>query len=262
MAAVVGRAEPVSAADISTPPPPVEAPPPPAEFDWTGFYIGAHLGFGLDHFGFKYAINAPTTGFSGTGGITSNGPIAGVQTGFNYEIPIGFLPGGIVLGLEGTDSWSGIRGVTTVTDNSPVGNAVFGTRFLNFGTISIRAGYALGPFLLYVTRGLTYGVVESTYQVSTATGFSSAGSKTVARSGTPLHVGAVGFGAEYALTPNWTIRAEYLYEGLIANYQVFQPAAHTVIGFGTRTMYHIGRVGLTYKFDWPWSRAPALSSFF
>ncbi len=69
---------------------PVTAPPVQTTFDWTGFYIGAHAGFG------RGAPNAvlidPATG------TTSNvfdGMIAGVQAGYNYR-----LASGLLLGVE------------------------------------------------------------------------------------------------------------------------------------------------------------------
>jgi outer membrane immunogenic protein len=61
-------------------------------------------------------------------------------------------------------------------------------------------------------------------------------------------VGNVGIGVEFAMAPNWTVKAEYLYEFITANRVDFRSPGGTNFGFGTRTMYHIGRVGLNYRF--------------
>ena len=230
--------------------PPVFEPPPPAEFSWTGFYIGVHAGGGFDHFAFSDAITVPSpNGFiSGTGGINSGGPIGGVQAGFNYELPWFRL----VAGIEIDNSASGIGGQTTVNEKFPSGTpvtATFGSKFENFGTARLRLGYAWGRLMPYLTGGFTYGIRETYYTVSTP-GFFSTGATTETRSGVPAHVAVVGIGAEYAFAPNFTVKAEYLYDGINARRVTFFPVAGSKISFGTRTMYHVGRIGLNYKFDW------------
>jgi opacity protein-like surface antigen len=52
---------------------------------------------------------------------------------------------------------------------------------------------------------------------------------------------------EYALTNNWLLRAEYLY---------FDFRNHLIFDFGQgntqfgHPKFHVGQVGLSYKFDW------------
>lgn len=243
--------------------PPVAQPSPPAEFDWTGFYIGAHAGLGYDHFAFKYAVDAPGAKFFGTNGINGFGPLLGLQVGFNYQIPLGFFPGGFVAGLEFDDSWTGIHGDTFASGVPPTnqGVATFGSRFLNYGSGRLRLGYAYGPFLVYATGGFAYGITKAYYNLVTTAGFQSSGSSVDTRTGLPGHVGALGGGIEYAFMPNWTIRAEYFYVGINAHYEVFT-APGASVGFGTRTMYHTGRIGLNYKFDWLAPPPPPISSLF
>ena len=75
-------AGPVRAADLpSKTEPAVFQPPAPAEFSWTGFYAGVHVGGGIDHFAFPYSIQVP--GFfgytQGRSGITADaGPYGGI----------------------------------------------------------------------------------------------------------------------------------------------------------------------------------------
>src|SRR2546421_9628402 len=91
------------AADISRPV--YKAPPAgalPVTYDWTGFYVGGHVGYGWaqkewqDSFGLFNVSNTP------------NGFLGGGQAGFNYQI------GQFVLGAEGDFSWTGINGGRTV----------------------------------------------------------------------------------------------------------------------------------------------------
>jgi outer membrane immunogenic protein len=234
--------------------------PPPQEFSWTGFYLGVHTGGGVDHFAFPFAILVPGgDAFHGTNGITSTGPIGGLQAGFNYELPFFH----IVAGVEIDNSASGVRGQTTV--NGTLGSgaaaaATFGSKFEDFGTARIRLGYAWGRFLPYLTAGFTYGTIETFYSVATP-GFFNAGASTATRSGVVPHVGAVGIGAEYAIAPNFTLKVEYLYDFINARPVVFDPVPGSLVQFNTRTDYHIVRVGLNYHFNWPSVAAPIVAKY-
>lgn len=234
-------------------PPALQPPPPPPEFSWTGFYIGVHAGFGIDHFAFPFALTTPLPAGGtvlGTSGITAGGPIVGIQAGFNYELPFFH----IVAGVEIDNSGSFIRGDRTVGGVSPLAGspiaANVGTRFEDFGSVRLRIGYAWGRIMPYLTGGFSYGTTETSFSLA-GPGFFAAGSSTVTRTGVPfIRTGAYGIGVEYAIAPNFTVRAEYLYECISARPVVFTPAPGATVFFNTRTMYHIGRVGLNYKFDW------------
>jgi hypothetical protein len=91
--------------------------------------------------------------------------------------------------------------------------------------------------------------VGTSYTFATPGFFSSAAS-TAVRSGVFPHVGCGGIGAEYAIDSHFTVNAEYLYEFIKARRNYFTPGDGSTIAFGTRTMYHTGRIGLNYKFDW------------
>ena len=76
----------------------------------------------------------------------------------------------------------------------------------------------------YVTAGFTFATTETFYDV-VAPGFAATGSSTSTRSGIFPHVGVGGIGVEYAIAPNFTVKAEYLYEFINARPVVFNPAA-------------------------------------
>lgn len=239
-----------SASDLPSRTEPPVFTPPPAEFSWTGFYAGVNVGGGVDHFGFKYFMVEPRPNglIRSTSGITASGPVGGIQAGFNYELPFFH----IVAGLEFDINASGIGGQTTVGGAFPNGapaTATFGSKYESFGTGRLRLGYAWGRFLPYLTAGFSFGVIETYYSFFTP-GFSSALASTSVRSGVFPHVGALGIGLEYAVMPNVTVKAEYLYNFINTRPVTISPGDGTTISFGTRTMYHIARIGLNYKFDW------------
>src|SRR5947209_4522881 len=66
------------AADLKTPV--FKAPPAgvlPTAYDWTGFYVGAHVGYGWGRTNWRDAAGLNVTD-------SSNGVMGGAQAGFNY----------------------------------------------------------------------------------------------------------------------------------------------------------------------------------
>src|SRR6059036_2616559 len=135
---------------------PVKAPPAPAPvmYNWTGFYIGAHIGGawvdanGHDRFdGVNNCFWGTWTGrvcFDDNGFGHNDGRfIAGGQVGYNYQI------GQYVWGIEGQ-----ISAITHHNDDGACGSFVWGTvhdtlfRCRNRGdwiaTLSARLGVAFG----------------------------------------------------------------------------------------------------------------------
>jgi len=149
LATLVGK---VAAADL-----PVRAPPQPTAYDWTGFYVGGHIGYAWGN------SNWSTTGASGAFGLAQ--PIdvfsetgsfhAGLQAGYDY-----MLPNRYVIGVEGDASFpsfpnlSGISigGISTLSTPA-IGFESYSETALAFGTLRGRIGYAPGNWLFYATGG-------------------------------------------------------------------------------------------------------------
>lgn len=229
-------------------------PPPSTEYDWTGFYVGVNGGYGLDHFGFPYALTLPNGVERGTTGITSSGPLFGGQIGFNYQLRNLPIIGHAVVGVEADDDWASLTGSVTVPTLAS-GPATFSTRFENFGTLRARVGYNWDRLLFYLTGGLTYGTTQTSFSVAQFSG-----SRTTTFTGLPFRVDAVGGGVEYAFANNWSVKAEYIYDCIRANNELFTPTGAT-ISFNSRSMYHIVRLGVNYKFDWLSPPAPIVASY-
>ena len=210
----LGAIAPATAADL--PAFPVKAPPVTGLYDWTGFYVGGHMGYaggnsnwtanpnqaGLPSTSGSVDMTLPIDSFAETGSF-----FMGFQGGYNY-----MLANRMVLGVEADASFPAfpdlnglsIGGLTNF--NSPVvGPASFGENLLSFGTLRGRIGYAPGNWLFYVTGGLawTYDQLSLT-QLSTGT----SDSPFLWRFGW-----TAGAGVELPIAPNWTAKAEYLWTG-------------------------------------------------
>jgi outer membrane immunogenic protein len=103
--------------------------------------------------------------------------------------------------------------------------------------------------LLYATGGLAFGQVDDTVFTTYAPGF---GPLSFPGSSSDTRVGwTIGGGAEWALTQNWTVKAEYLYFDLGDTTITANPAAANP-PFQIRSTHDltgsIARLGVNYKF--------------
>lgn len=94
-------------------------------FNWTGFYAGAHGGWGWG---------------DSTGGDLS-GYALGAQVGYNYQ-----MVSGLTFGAETDLTFTGMDGATA--------GGVFTADYI--GTLRARIGYAFDRVLIYGTGGLAY----------------------------------------------------------------------------------------------------------
>jgi outer membrane immunogenic protein len=182
--ALVAAAPAAIAADmpVRRPAPEMAVKAPPPIFNWSGFYVGAHAGYGWGRSQFE----APA---AGTGTFDADGFIAGALAGWNYQV------GQTVFGIEADINWSDMSG------GAACGVVTCETEVPWFGTLRGRLGYAADRFMPYVTGGLAYGKVEA--NVPTIGGASD------------TRVGwTAGLGAEWAFAPNMSWKTEYLYVDL------------------------------------------------
>jgi outer membrane immunogenic protein len=153
------------------------------KFDWSGAYGGVLAG-GL--------WAQPRTSYLGaTTNDSAAGPAAGVFTGRN------FLFGPWMLGLEGAVEVTNATGRGS-QPTTPTHTVSYRNYFET--DARLRAGYAVGRFLPYVTAGLDWGRSE---QTDLATGSY--------RGRIWSDSAAAGAGLEYGFDDRWTARLEYLY---------------------------------------------------
>ncbi|MFK8250589.1 outer membrane protein [Ancylobacter terrae] len=198
-------AAPAFAADIAPAPYPTKAPPAiiaAPSYDWSGFYIGGNAGY-------AWGDSSNPTGYAS---LSPDGWLGGGQIGVNYQ-----FGNNVVIGAEADLQGSDI--------NDNVGS--YGTKMDYFGTVRGRVGYAFDNVLPYLTGGFAWGHNEVSFDGATSDN---------------THVGwTVGAGLEYGISPNWTVKAEYLYLDLGDEY-------YQSIGANTDVKANVGRVGVNYKF--------------
>ncbi|WP_041357606.1 carbohydrate porin [Nitrobacter hamburgensis] len=211
------------AADVGASLLPTKAMPRPV-IDWTGLYFGAHAGFGGGRSTATLVDPASTTGRNDYGGI-----ISGVQAGYNIQ-----LPSGLLLGLEADISFPNyIESNSDVSKLATARSAV--TQQWDFiGSARGRIGYATGPWLTYASGGLAFA--GERYLNDLPSGDQ--------EKALDMRLGwAAGAGLEYAFTPSWSARLEYLYYRFDKTNVQFPSAAQYA---ATMDMHSI-RVGLNRK---------------
>jgi high affinity Mn2+ porin len=177
-------------------------------YDWTGPYVGGHLGVAGGSSDWTSAPNLsgaldlfqPIDTFNEAGSF-----FAGVQVGYDYMLPNRFVIGVVAdASFPAFPSLAGlsIGGVSTLT--SPVnGPETYAENVVHFGTVRGRVGYAPGNWLFYATGGFAW-----TYNQFTLTQLSSgtADMPFLWRFGW-----AAGVGVEVPVAPHWTAGLGYLF---------------------------------------------------
>ncbi|MBR0826573.1 carbohydrate porin [Bradyrhizobium manausense] len=208
---------------------PLKTPAWKAVYDWTGFYIGAHAGYGRGSSNFVLSDPAAITG----NGVFS-GMIGGVQAGYNYR-----LNSGLLVGVEGDFSFPNY-----IISNSIVSALASGANDVTqqwdyTASLRGRVGYTSGPWLLYATGGFAW--MGERYFNTPAVGVDPKILNT--RPGW-----IAGGGVEYAFAPHWSARLEYLYSRFdAANVTFASGAQYTSSALDFQSI----RLGLNRKVDWP-----------
>jgi outer membrane immunogenic protein len=197
-------------------------------YNWTGFYVGGHVGWG--RVDLTSTVVAPP-GF-GSVGDDQSGFLGGGQVGFNYQV------GAWVFGVEGDIAWTDIGRTTTTTFG---GVTIADSNSVDWiATVTGRVGYAFGPAgnaLLYVKGGVAWLDWSAR---STVTGFGPAFAVTGGNTETGWTVGA---GFEYGFTPNWSAKIEYNY----LDFGTERTAGGGVV-IDTDLTTHIVKAGINYRF--------------
>jgi outer membrane immunogenic protein len=234
--------EAVLAADLSpTPAAPLFAPAAKATYDWSGAYVGDQVGYGWGRSdaGASSFYYYPGGDFAGSiPGFSFNtaGAIGGVEAGYGWQT------NGVYLGIEADASAAGIKG----TYQDDVNKFSVDSTLQWLATARLRVGLPVDRVLLFATGGLAVGGVQGNLHDFYA------GPGTINSSSSSTNVGwTIGGGAAVALSPRWTVKAEYLYADLGSQkYDFVEPSGPvwSHIGTSARTTASIARVGLDYKF--------------
>jgi outer membrane immunogenic protein len=244
------------AADLGRPPPPPVYVPPPPVFTWTGFYIGAQIGgaWGTGALSNFNGFDPFTRTFLNTSiGGTPSGVIGGGHVGYQAQI------NQWILGIEGSVDGTSLRkDVTAAFPNFLGGALVRADSSADVqGSIRGKVGIAWDRFMIYGTGGVAFGGFTTDVTLASR-GFVTAGGVVVpafvaSNSFSRTRVGwTVGGGAQYAITPNWWIFAEYRFSdfGTIRN-GAFPNLPNGAFFNGNRRLQENQvQAGISYKFDW------------
>ncbi len=186
----------------------------PSSYDWTGFYVGGHIGYA---WGTSNWTISPTAGLAGgasgsldfSQGVNSwnegGSWLEGLQLGYNA-----MLVNRVVLGVEADGSFpayqnlSGISIGSVTNFSSPsFGAGSYSDTLLDSGTVRALIGYAPGNWLFYATGGFAWTFDQLKLS---QLGSGASVQKYQWRLGW-----AAGAGAEFPITGHWTGKVEYLY---------------------------------------------------
>src|SRR5215468_4715133 len=234
------------AADMGVPSRSYYPPLPPAIYDWTGIYVGGHIGGGMlvDSIS-QNGVSPGGFNLANTGNLRPAGVIGGAQVGANYE----FAPW--VVGLEGSWTDSAIQGNTLIgcTGACAIGTTTIAQeRFTSqaewFAAATGRFGYAANDWLFYAKAGGAWMNVRYTEDLlTTAGGGITAATQVLTDTRSGFTVGA---GIELGLVENISAKIEYdFYDFGSKNYN-FNAITPVSVSSNVHTLI----VGLNYKFNW------------
>lgn len=181
---------------------------------WDGPYAGLFAGYAWGRAEAGEATD-PTLPFPFYNGVPTpyrfdpDGAFAGGTAGFNWQWS------NVVAGIEGEIGYLGLRGSTI----DPNGTIMFGTPDTEtsfksdfYAALTGRLGVAVGPALLYVKGGgALLRARASTIDPCVAPPVG-CGSGMLTMTGSETMFGwTVGSGVEWAIAPQWTVKAEYAY---------------------------------------------------
>lgn len=205
----------------------------PPLFTWTGFYAGLNAGATIGDTRYQYAPFFNNYAQSGVG-FTGGG-----QIGYNFQT------GPVVIGLETDINY---RGGSSSSSNWAYGGANSSSGY--FGTIRGRLGFTpMDRLLIYGTGGIAYGSTSFPNTIAGIDGFGVPRAFYGQNNQGTKFGWTAGAGAEYAITPKWSVKAEYLYVDLGKSYvNYYDAASGAVLPASARNANHVVRLGVNYHF--------------
>jgi outer membrane immunogenic protein len=242
---------PALAADMGVPSRSYYPPVPPAIYDWTGVYVGGHIGGGmLTDSVSQNGVSPNDLNLAGSGSLRPAGVIGGGQVGANYE------SAPWVVGIEGSWTDSAITGSTLISCSACFFNAVpiaqerFTSQALWVAAVTGRVGYAANDWLFYGKVGGAW--MRVTYTEDLLAGLSGLagvipGATAATQDINDTRTGfTVGVGIEFGLVENLSGKIEYdFYDFGSKNYNF-----NAITPVSISSNLHALTVGLNYRFNW------------
>ncbi len=218
------------------------AAPVVAAFSWSGFYLGANMGYGTGHMSADAAFAGAGLGATADLGTNVKGFVYGGQLGYNWQM------GQFVYGIEADMNFSNQKGSTSVACLAVAGCLLTAdSKIKSFETIRGRFGYTIfDRSMIYLTAG--WARLSTRTTVTATVGGVSA---TVLDSSNSNNGWAAGFGYEQMIWDHWSYKLEYLY--MSASNSLASVTIPAAVGGGTASLSgkvtdNLFRVGLNYHF--------------
>jgi outer membrane immunogenic protein len=242
LAAAVAVSSSAYSADLGAKPV-YKAPPVAVMYNWSGVYVGGHVGWGWQEADAGLVVQPIVAFPPGTVFRTrSDGLLAGGQIGVNWQT------GAWVFGLEGDFSWTNADGSVTSTGAIPgVGAlALTGTIEYNwFATVTGRVGYAANNWLFYVKGGAAFTDFDIGGTVTTLGVLTN----TVNALSDPRTGWTVGAGIEHGFAGNWSWKVEYNYMDFGSEtYNLTATPAAGITTISHDLTVHAVKFGVNYRF--------------
>ncbi len=202
-------------------------------FDWTGLYIGGHVGYGEANYdggknlGFAQflADDLDLDGFAGGGHV-----------GFNYQFDqsVGGV-GNLVIGIEGDGTWTDWQDTFR---RSPVASEAISGDVDLLASVRARLGVAVDNSLVYVTGGIA--IPDAEYMAFDSDGAGSVDFNDIG--------GVVGGGVAFAATDMLSFRVEglyYIFDDRHNTVRIIDPAIPDIGGFAEFDDAFVVRVGVS-----------------
>ncbi len=204
-------------------------------FDWTGFYLGAHIGTGEpDYEGGLDLLDSPDDVFFADD-LDLSGVAGGFQGGYNYQI------GQVVLGVEADVTfvdWQDTIVVSATSGDLTIG--ISGDVDLLW-SVRARLGFAVDRALVYATGGVAFS--DADWAVNGEDGSGSVDFDDVG--------GVVGGGVELAVKDWLTFRLEglyYIFDDRIDTAGIVDPESLDTGDFAEFDDAYVIRVGVSFRF--------------
>jgi outer membrane immunogenic protein len=235
----------------------------PAAPLWSGFYLGVNGGYGWSAkkssagaYADEDPANIAVIPDETIGYFNRNGGFGGGQIGYNIQRD--HLLIGLEADLQGS-ALQGKRSVTAISDGVEIpvpGEAITTAKAKSeldyFGTVRGRVGFAADRALFYFTGGFAYGGAKDslTTTITNTPEGATPYSNTVTKKGTRTGY-TLGGGVEYAVTPAWSLKAEYQYLDLgkvrLEDGDTLNNGTAGETASETNHTYHTVRLGLNYR---------------
>jgi outer membrane immunogenic protein len=197
--------------------------------NWTGFYLGGHIGGAWSNTNATDPTGATFAPLGAGIDVNGSGFAGGGQLGYNWQT------GSFVFGVQADMTWTGIN--ASANDPFAPGLAL-NNKSDWLGTVTGRIGYAWNNVLFYGKGGAAW--VHNNYS-AVGLGFNATGSDT--RTGWSL-----GTGLEYAFSPNWSTFIEYDYIGLGTRTVTLTDPVFGPFQAGLKQNVQLVKLGVNYKF--------------